>query len=220
MRLNIKALLIITLFCSGLTGLNGQTVKDIDGNIYPTITIGNQVWIAENLKATKYNDGTAIRLVTDEKTWKGLKTAAYCWLNNDIANRDIYGALYNWYAVNTKKICPRGWHVPTDEEWLTMTTFLGDPSTAGDKLKEEGTTHWKNSLNIGTNDFGFTALPGGMRLEAGSFPLFSNSYAVWWTATQYDATHARNRGLYFTASSVYRSYDTLRNGFSVRCIKD
>ena len=141
-------LFTITLICIRLTGLNGQAVKDADGNVYPAI---------ENLKTTKYNDGTAIPLVKDEKAWKALKKSAYCWYNNNIANKDVYGALYNWYTVNTKKLCPKGWHVPTDADWTILTTFIGDPISAGDKLKESGQDHWKNTLNSGTNEFDFTA---------------------------------------------------------------
>ncbi len=126
--------------------------------------------MAENLKTTKYNDGRAIPLVTDEKAWKALKTPGYCWYNNDVKNKDIYGALYNFYTVNTKKLCPEGWHVPSDAEWTTMVKFLGDENTAGDKLKESGNAHWKNFLITATNDFDFTALPGGTRLYSGIFP--------------------------------------------------
>lgn len=211
---------LVTLFCVRLTGLHGQIATDIDGNVYPSITIGKQVWMAENLKTTKYNDGTTITLVTDDKAWKTLKTPAYCWFNNDIANKDVYGALYNWYTVNTKKICPKGWHVPIDREWVTMISFLGDVNVAGDKLKETGINHWKNSLNNATNEFDFTALPGGMRLDAGVFPIFGSSYAVWWSATENNPELAWNRGLFFSSRNVYRGCENKRSGFSVRCIKD
>ncbi len=213
-------LLMIALSCLRLTGLHAQTVKDIDDNLYSSVTIGNQIWMAENLKTTKYNDGTPIPLVTDDKKWKGLKTPAYCWFNNDIENKDVYGALYNWYTVNTKKLCPNGWHVPTDSEWNVMITSLGDVNLAGNKLKEAGSAHWKNTLSYATNESGFTALPGGMRYDSGAFPLFGNSYAVWWTTTEYSATQAWNHGLYFTSSFAYRGYDYKPSGFSVRCLKD
>ena len=106
-------LFAVTLFYIGLTGLQAQTVKDIDGNVYKTVTIGKQVWMAENLKTTKYNDGTSISLVTDSTAWKALITPAYSWYNNDIANKEIYGALYNWFAVKTNKLCPAIWGVKT-----------------------------------------------------------------------------------------------------------
>ena len=111
-----EKLFIVTLFCIGLTGLQAQTVKDIDGNVYKTVTIGKQVWMMENLKTTKYNDGKTIPLVTDNTAWTDLTASEYCWYNNDIANKKVYGALYNWYTVNTNKLCPKGWHVSADAE--------------------------------------------------------------------------------------------------------
>ena len=102
-----------------------EEVLDIDGNIYHTVIIGNQIWLAENLKTTKYNDGTPVSLVTDNTGWINLSTPGYCWYDNDITNRETYGALYNWYAVQTGKLCPKGWHVPSDAEWTVLTDFLG-----------------------------------------------------------------------------------------------
>ena len=119
-----------------MNGLQAQSVKDADGNIYMTVNIGKQIWIAENLKTTKFNDGKPISLVADEKKWRALQTPGYCFYDNDPANKDIYGALYNWFTVNTKKLCPKGFHVPSDAEWKTMVAFLGDKNTASDKLKE------------------------------------------------------------------------------------
>jgi len=202
-------------------GLQAQTtVKDIEGNIYPVVNIGNQVWIGGNLKVTKFNDGKAIPLVTDEKAWKALKTPGYSWYNNDTKNKEIYGALYNFYTVNTKKLCPKGWHVPTDAEWRTMVKFLGDEKTAGDKLKESGNAHWQNYLITATNDFDFTALPGGTRLYSGFFPTFGDSYAVWWTSTEFSSLAAYNWGLHDSSSQVFKGYDSKQSGFSVRCVKD
>ena len=119
---------------SGLSNVVTATpnVVDIDGNVYHTVTIGTQVWMVENLKTTKYNDGTAIPLVTDNTAWGALTTPGYCWYNNDSATyKNTYGALYNWYAVNTGKLAPTGWHVPTDSEWTVLTTYLGGQSVAG-----------------------------------------------------------------------------------------
>jgi uncharacterized protein (TIGR02145 family) len=201
-------------------GLKAQSVKDIDGNIYPTTTIGKQVWMAENLKTTKFNDSTSIPLVIDDKVWKSLKTPGYCWYENDPEHKELYGALYNWYTADAKKLCPKGWHVPTDLEWVIMVSFLGDEQTAGDKLKESGTEHWKNSITIRTDEFNFTALPAGLRLYSGLFPEFGESYAVWWTATSCNIDQAWNLGLYFSSSNVYRGFDIKQAGYSVRCIKD
>jgi uncharacterized protein (TIGR02145 family) len=176
--------------------------------------------MAENLKTTKYNDGTPIKLVTSDKEWGALKTAAYCWLNNNIENKEEYGALYNWYAANSKKLCPAGWHVPSNLEWTTMVTVLGDEATAGNKLKETGMEHWNNALVTATNEFDFTALPAGFRAFVGDFPADANNYAIWWTTTEYDAVKAWNRGLYFNTSRIFNGYRDKRSGFSVRCIKD
>ena len=143
-----------------------QGVTDYDGNHYSSVLIGSQIWMAENLKTIKYNDGTAIPLVTDATEWSNLTTHGYCWYNNDEATYgDTYGALYNWYTVETGNLCPTGWHVPTDAEWTELIDYLGGESVAGGKLKETGTTHW-NSPNPGaTNETGFTTLPGGYRAD-------------------------------------------------------
>ncbi len=217
---NVKILIFIfILIFIRLAGLQAQVVKDADGNAYPIVNIGKQVWMSENLKTTKFNDGKEIALVTDEKIWKALKTPAYCYLKNDIENMEVYGALYNWFTVNTKKLCPKGWHVPSDTEWGTMISFLGSANNAGNKLKETGTEHWKNILSTATDEFGFKALPGGMRSDSGVFPAFANSYSVWWSTTGSNL-YAYNRGLYFESSRTYRGYEPMRSGFSVRCIKD
>ena len=202
-----------------LNVMHAQTVKDADGNIYASTTIGKQVWLVENLKTTKYNDGTPIPLVTKDNAWQELKTGAYCWLNNDIKNKDISGALYNWYTVTTKKLCPKGWHVPSNDEWIELTIFLGDKESAGAKLKETGTTHWKSLLNQGTNEFDFTAVPSGLRLTSGLFPEFGSGRSVWWSSTG-TTTDAWNRGLSFDSDRLFKGDENLRNGFSVRCLKD
>ena len=211
-------LFAVTLFYIGLTGLQAQTVKDIDGNVYKTVTIGKQVWMAENLKTTKYNDGTSIPLVTDSTAWKALKTPAYSWYNNDIANKEIYGALYNWYAVKTNKLCPSGWHVPNDAEWTTLTTYLGDVNVSGGKLKETGTTHWKSPNTGANNSSGFTALSGGYRFFNGTF-FYSGYLGYWWCSEEYNANNAWFRNLSSSSNSVGR-YDYNKNGgFSVRCLR-
>jgi len=138
---NAKAILSQVLFFSVASAiLQAQTVKDIDGNVYNTITIGTQVWMAENLKTTKFDDSTAIPLRLDNKDWKALFTPAYfCYDNDENANINTYGALYNWYAVSTNKLCPAGWHIPDDAEWTTLIKKLkGGERVAGGKLKETG----------------------------------------------------------------------------------
>jgi uncharacterized protein (TIGR02145 family) len=213
-------LLVIVCLCLELSGLQAQSVKDIDGNIYATTVIGNAVWMAENLKTTKYSDGTSIPLVTDDKKWGALKTPAYCWFNNNIENKEEYGALYNWFAVDTKKLCPTGWHVPSNAEWGTMVAVSGDEATAGSRLRETGMEHWNNALVNATNDFDFTALPAGFRSFTGEFPPDGNNYAIWWTTTAFDAEKVWNRGLYFNSSRLFNGYRNKKSGFSVRCVKD
>lgn len=214
-----KILLVLSLFCIVHTGMVAQVLKDASDNIYATVMIGNQIWMAEDLKTSRFNDGKEIPLVTDDKEWGNLKTPAYCWFENDSANKIDYGALYNWFAVNTKKLCPKGWHVPKDTEWDEMLMSLGDINTRADKLKEAGTDHWQGALGIATNESGFTALPGGMRFDKGLFPVSGRNYCVWWTSTGSD-NFAWNRGLYFASSKTYKGHEDMRSGFSVRCIKD
>ncbi len=214
----------------------GLIVKDFDGNIYNTVTIGTQIWMAENLKTTKYNDGTNIPLETDNSAWINLSTGAYCWYNNDEATyKDTYGALYNWLTVNTGNLCPTGWHVPTDAEWTTLENYLiangynYDGTTTGNKTAKSlaSTTNWISSFNTGTvgntdypdfrNKTGFTALPGGTR----SFVWSSvGEYGAWWSATGKDATNAWYRYLFYDFSNVTKSGLNKMYGISVRCIKD
>ena len=220
MRTGKTVLFILVLVCTEYQYLEAQSVKDADGNIYITLNIGKQVWMGENLRTTKLNNGKAIPLVTDDNKWRPLKTPAYCWYNNDERNKDPYGALYNGYTVMTGQICPEGWHVPTDGEWAALADFLGNESTAGDKLKESGTAHWKNIFSKATNDYDFTALPAGVRYYSGTFPLFGDSYAVWWSATRYSPTEAGTRGLHDSSSRFWKGYDDLGSGHSIRCIKD
>lgn len=197
-----------------------ETVTDTDGNVYTTVTIGTQVWMAENLRTTTYNDGTSIPQVTANNEWKNMKTAAFCWYGNDADSYgNTYGALYNWYAVNTDKLCPAGWHVPTHDEWTTLTDYIGGAVVAGGKLKESGTLHW-DSPNFGaTNETGFTGLPGGSRQDGGF--MFIGVSGSWWSATESNADWAIERGLNYNSGSVFWvSFNPKSNGYSVRCLKD
>ncbi|MFN8210256.1 MAG: fibrobacter succinogenes major paralogous domain-containing protein [Bacteroidales bacterium] len=198
----------------------GQYVTDIDGNRYPAIRIKNQVWMGENLKTTRFNDGKPIPLVVTDKAWKTLEKPAYCWLYNDTANKEKYGALYNWYAVNTKKLCPQGWHVPSLQDWEDLSLAAGGERIAGAKLKEKGYEHWKNNMLISTDEYGFTALPSGKRSMEGNFPSDIDEYAVWWSATEVSAILSYNTGVYFGSNALFNGNDNKKNGFSVRCVKD
>lgn len=201
-----------------------EVVTDADGNVYKTIKIGNQTWMSENLKVTKYNDGTAIPNVTDGTEWRSLKTGAYCNYDNDQNNVATYGRLYNWYAVNTGKLAPKGWHVPTHAEWTELTDYLGGVSTfdgiiiAGGKLKERGTSHWKSPNTGATNEIGFTALPGGTRYY-GEFYNIGDA-GDWWCATEYDTNVAWLRGMNYNSSNVGNGVLVKEDGLSIRCLKD
>ena len=197
------------------------TLTDIDGNTYKTIQIGTQTWMAENLKTTKYNDGTDIPLIADAGLWKNRSTPAYCWYMNDESNyKSTYGALYNWHAVNTEKLCPTGWHVPTDDEWTTLTMNLDLESYAGEKLKEVGTTHWADP-NYATNETGFTALPQGIRNYNSSFYNLGVT-GYWWTSTPFvsPTTAAWARTMTNNQYNVLRGGSTKSDGLSIRCLKD
>ncbi len=195
------------------------TVTDIDGNVYNTVSIGLQVWMKENLKTTKYNDGTAIPNVTDNTAWRNSTTSAYCWYDNDISNKELYGALYNWYAVNTGKLCPKGWHSPTDAELTTLSDCLGGDDIAGGKLKEMGTTHWASPNEDATNESGFTALPGGYRNWDGNFN-HAGSYTCIWSSSELNDLEAWFREIYGWKPDFTNSEDVKEYGFSVRCVKD
>ena len=200
----------------------GETgsVFDQDGNSYTTVTIGTQEWMVENLKTTKYNDGSIIPLVTGKNDWESLTTPGYCWYDNDAATyKNPYGAMYNWYAVNTGKLCPTGWHVPTNEETETLADYLGGSVVAGGKLKETGTAHWDSPNTDATNEFGFTALPGGMRWDDGDF-LAIGYDGFWWTATEFTAECGRGRGMGSDHGQVTYVTANKKFGYSVRCVKD
>lgn len=186
---------------------------------YKTVYINGREWLAENLRTTIYNDGLPIPYVTDNGAW-GLPTPAYCWYNNDHETYgNTYGALYNWYAVKTGNLCPTGWHVPTNAEWTQLTTYLGNTSNAGGKLKETGTTHWI-SPNIGaTNETGFTALPGGYRQGNGTF-FYNGYYGYWWGSTEIDTYYSWGWEMENTSHLVGKTYQPKALGFSVRCVRD
>jgi len=197
----------------------GLTVTDIDGNVYNTVTIGTQTWMVENLKVTKFNDGTDIPNVTDDNTWNNLITPAYCWYDNDEAlYKNAYGALYNWYTVNTSTLCPSGWHVPTKAEWETLISYLGGPFLACNPLKEAGSSHWLGT-NYGTNSTGFTALPGGYRSHQWGFESVGSN-AHWWTSTEFDNDDAWAKSMDANLSDVIDGIYNKEDGFSVRCLKD
>jgi len=221
MKITRFKLFVLIFFYFGLTVLHSQTVKDISGNIYNTVTIGTQTWMKEDLKTTKYRNGDPISNVTDNKQWSELTTGAYCDYNNTPAYRTAYGRLYNWYAVDdSRNLCPTGWHVPTDAEWSTLLTYLGDVNIAGGKLKDSGQRYW-NSPNTGAdNSSGFTALPNGYRFNDGGDFDEVGYKGNWWSSTAYDSKNAKYKMLAHNEKKVFNlSYDK-SSGFSVRCLLD
>ena len=185
-----------------------------------TITIGTQIWMINNLDVSTYRDGTVIPQVTDPTAWAGLTTGAWCYYSNSSSNGTIYGKLYNWYAVNDSRgLAPSGWHVASDTEWTTLTTFLGGTSVAGGNIKESGTTHWLSPNTNANNSSGFTGLPGGFRNSDGTFYniLGDGNY---WSSTLDTTTNAWTRFTNYVSGSVFRYSHSKLLGFSVRCVKD
>jgi uncharacterized protein (TIGR02145 family) len=195
---------------------------DIDGNTYQTVTIGNQVWMAENLKVTRYRNGDVIPNVTVNATWISLTTGALCDYGNTEANSAVYGKLYNWYAVNdSRNIAPVGWHVATDGDWMTLFGYLGGGSVAGAKLKETGTTHWNNPNKGATNESGFKALGAGIRTysSTGNFEQLK-TIGAWWSTASYNALNTWNYQMFSTEIYTVIPINVKTEGFSVRCVKD
>jgi len=200
---------------------NFTRCTDFEGNNYSVVQIGTQTWMAENLKSTKFNDGTVIPNVTGDFDWMILSTPSYSWYNHNITNKNIYGALYNSFTVHTGKLCPIGWHVPTDAEWTALINFVGGEDVAGRKLKETGTVHWRNP-NTATNDFGFTGLPGGAREYDGVFQTQTlGTVGYWWSSTVASGTDFPwIRIMVNDWSNSARNYVPANVGLSIRCIKN
>lgn len=214
-------------------------MTDKDGNVYTSVTIGTQEWMVENLKTTKYNDGSEIPLVTANEAWAALSTPGYCWINNDLStDKAAYGALYNWYAVDAasnggKNVCLTGWHVPTDAEWTILNDYLtnngygkgDDPNLIGKALA--ATSGWTASAKegdigndqAGNNSSGFTALPGGYRNAEGVF-LSMGQAGHWRSSTASSSGKAWYRSLNYNFGTFYRNDYGSSNGYSVRCLKD
>ena len=222
-------------FATGTPCPGMPTLTDIDGNVYNTVLIGSQCWMKENLKTTKYQNGTPIPNVTDGNSWNTLTTGAYVWYANDISWKDLYGALYNWYTIDDLKgLCPTGWHVPTNNEWTSLTDFIGGiNSPHGNELKScrqvnspqgggcNTTEHprWIDGGQNGTDDYGFSGLPGGVRGNYGTFFNFGN-FGFWWSSSEYSSSNVWFRILFSNDGCVFVDKDDKRYGFSVRCLRD
>jgi len=207
------------------------TIKDIDGNTYKTIKIGDQLWMAENLKVTRYRNGDVIPNATDSSEWSNFTSGAYCSYHNNDNNVATYGLLYNWYVVNDNRhIAPKGWHIPTDAEWKELEIYLGMSKSDADKrllrgideggkLKETGFTHWANPNTGATNESGFSALPSGYRGIYGGFGDI-REFAIFWSSTESTSGSALSRWLAYNHSRIYRDGLHNRQGFSIRCVMD
>ena len=231
----IAALLIVfTTSCNKVNEpVFGGTVNDIDGNVYHTVTIGSQTWLIENLKTTHFNDSTSIPLVIDSLAWTKLQTPGFCWYENDsITNNKTYGILYNWYVVNSNKIAPKGWHVPSDDEWTILENNVSQfYNTSGSLAKIlASVSYWRKSTSSGAignnttknNTSGFSAVPGGYKLINKYYFSKIDSLGVWWSSTE--QTDSINKAwcmsLRNDLSTVERSSYLKQSGFSIRCIKN
>ncbi|MEO6097936.1 MAG: FISUMP domain-containing protein [Fibrobacteria bacterium] len=221
---------------------NAGNVTDADGNVYQSVRIGDQVWTVENLKSTKYNDGTPIPLVTDNTEWTSLATGAHCFYDNDPANKDKYGAMYHWYTVRTGRIAPVGWHVPTDVEWEALNSFLitngynWDGTTTGNRVAKSlaAKTDWISSELAGSvgngsganNSTGFSALPGGGRHDAGPIEdrfIAKDSTGFWWSSVPEsggDTTRAWLFSLYHNRTGLVKNVHYKKYALSVRLLRD
>lgn len=194
-------------------------------DIYQPLTIGKQVWMLKNLNVDTYKNGDTIPEVRDSTAWLSLITGAWCFYNNDSAMGAIYGKLYNWFAVKDPRgLAPAGWHVATDAEWTELETCLGDSLVAGGKLKSTGTIEdgdglWYAPNRGATNESGFSGLPGGYRYKNGAYVLIG-AFVYWWSFSEARGGTAWFRGLGCGYTTVIRDYDGLRNGLSVRCVRD
>ncbi|MBU1009982.1 MAG: fibrobacter succinogenes major paralogous domain-containing protein [Bacteroidetes bacterium] len=223
---------------SSSTAGEGELLKDADGNSYKTVRIGRQLWMAENLKTTRFNNGKPIPQVTENKAWYELKTPAYCWYNNDeSANKNPYGAIYNWYAVNTGNLCPTGWHVSSDNDWKELEEYLVANGHNSNKGKAEmigkslaanyGWTPSAMPSDVGSdqlpefrNKSGFTALPGGFRTTNGGFSTPSGIGAYWWTSTEKNDSQAWFKHVMSFRATLEEAAQSKYFGCSVRCVKD
>ena len=208
---------IAAITFSGSTTASDGTVKDVDGNLYKKVTIGSQTWMAENLRTTKLNDGTAIVQVSDNEKWKSVAGPAFCWYENKEVHKNPYGALYNGYVVLTDKVCPAGWRVPNDADWNVLQKPFGN--YAGIQLKEKGTLHWeKNSTNV-TNETGFTAVGSGYRSTVGLF-TFLNGTGLWWTSSLSGTSNLFTRAMWGENATLGKGDYPKTTGASIRCIKE
>ena len=226
--------LILAMNCKKEDNLESTTPIDSDGNTYRLAKIGTQYWMIDDLKTTKYNDGTPIPYIIDNGQWGIVTTGAYCYYENDPAYKDYFGILYNWNAVNSGKLCPRGWHVPSKNEWMTLENYLiengfnYDGSKSRNKIAKSlsAPTDWDQSAVLGSpgNDLtknnvtDFTAYPGGYRYSDGSHRAFQSGF--WWSSTEYNSTNSWYMNIDYDSPETFMLQAAKHNGCSIRCVKD
>jgi uncharacterized protein (TIGR02145 family) len=205
--------------------LSYGTMTDQEGNVYKTIVIGSQEWMAENLNTSIYRNGDAIPTNLDDAVWQTTTSGAWAYYNNDASYACPYGKLYNWYTcVDARQLCPTGWHVPTDAEWTVLTDYLGGEGVAGGKMKTTGTIEaatglWYSPNAEATNSSGFSGAPGGFRDYLGVYDGIGN-FGYWWISSEGDADYAWNRFLGYFYGYADRGNFNKHFGFSVRCLRD
>ena len=243
--IRISRVIILIILIQSCTKDDDNIIKDADGNVYTSVTVGTQVWMKENLKTTKYNDGTAIPNITDSTEWAALTTGAYCDYSNTLSNSTSYGRLYNWFAVDNnattkvasnggKNVCPTGWHVPSDAEWTTLTDYLTNNGYgyggSGDDIAKSmaATSGWTTYGTLGTvgndqasnNSSGFTALPSGYRDYDGTY-FGVGEYSGWWSSSEASSYNtAFNQNVHYVTSIVFNNFGHKTYGASVRCLRD
>lgn len=235
-KINLCLVLSLSLISIAFSGRSSNeqvernTVTDIDGNTYHTVVIGNQVWMTENLMTTHYNDGAPIPNVTDITEWRNIDAPGYAWYDNNISNKNRYGALYNWHAVGTGKLAPKGWRVATDDDWKELEVYLGMEdeevngtalrgSDEGGRLKESGTENWIPPNLGATNEAGLTIVPSGRRDSSGKFYDMGTGSTIW-TSSETSASCAFYRHFATRIESIGRNPEGDKKfGLAVRCIK-
>jgi uncharacterized protein (TIGR02145 family) len=232
-----KPVAILSIFLFILLSISSQiikyeTVTDIDNNLYQTVKIGKYEWMAENLRTTTFSNGEKIPLCIENDKWSALGSCAYCWYNNEEKNIKIYGALYNWYSVSSGTLCPVGWRVPSDEDWKYLTGFVDTRIKVGDTIwnkkglkgydsgkRLKALTGWNKDGN-GTDNFGFSALPGGERSSKDGLFHLRGYNGYWWSSTGEGIADAWYRSIIYSLDDISRDVHGKKCGFSVRCIRD
>ena len=219
------ALTLAVTACKTEEKLPGNVITDVEGNAYKTVNVAGRTWMAENLRTTKYTDGTPLHLTINKSDWFYNEIPAYSWYKNDsVKNGKPYGVLYNWYAINystngNKYVCPTGWHVPTDVEWKSLVNYLGGQLIAGAKLKMKDTIYWNTPNKFATDSVGFHIVANGIRNALGDF-MGMRYITNFWCSNEESDNHGWDYGMYHNSNIIVKFANLKVNGYSVRCIKD